>query len=182
VYHCRGCAGWQCLIPPQHWYVAACCSVLQRGACSVLQSRMRMMTPVWLHRNTGCSVLQGVTECCSVLQCVTVCCGVLQSVAGCHRVLQCLAVSCSVLQCLAVSCSVLQGVTVCCSVLQCPTVENAHDNIVRLHSSTSMTLSSENAISRNPQYLETHISQYKFKLNKNLTLDLYHAIPRYLNL
>jgi len=35
---------------------------------------------------------------------------------------------------------------------------------------------------RNPPYLETHISQYKFKLNQTLMLDLYHEIPRSLTL
>jgi len=126
-----------------------------------------------------CSVLQDVAVWCSVLHraavfCVAVCCSVvanahddtclappqhwLQCDAWCHRVLQCVAVCCSVLQYVAVCCGVLQGVTECCSVLQCPTVVKAHDNIVWLHSNTSITVSSENAtspksaISRNPHF------------------------------
>ena len=112
--------------------VAACCSVLQCDACSVVCCSVLQCDRYLLFSSTCCSVLQ-CAECSvlqhvavrevpavflSVLQCVTACCSVLHVV--CCSVLQCekywlfssvcVAVCCSVLQCAA--CSVLQRVAV----------------------------------------------------------------------
>ena len=60
-------------------FVAACCSVLQRAAVSLLKTYMSLFahTSPTQHPITlavCCSVLQCVAVCCSVLQCVAVCC------------------------------------------------------------------------------------------------------------
>jgi len=140
-------------------------------------------------------VLQCVTVCCRVLQCVAVRClsrqraellqnGVLQCVAGC----------CSVLQGVAGCCSVLQCVAVCCSVLQCvavygppPEMSCIHESCLSTHKSCPTHLCHASHVphtcspvssNRYVHVISYYLVNCKFKLNKNLNLNLYRKIPR----